>query len=255
MNEQSGLSGSEEWHGRKPSQGARSTITVATLAVILALLAYLLAERGLGLQTQSSGMLLGILSGLLTSGITAGAGWFLYDYFLPYYRHKHFRPKIGGKWFGYYPETLSESVVRMTEYVYMRQTADRVSGVITSRGYFDPKGVSKSEGNRVYDFVGEIFLDCVVLTWVSHEQDRDVAGAIVLNRVTDGLWHGIQVTGKSWVPYTMSSQFITEKEWLGLFCDSVLPSVPENQQPAEPKPQDPHDLLEREGENDNADDD
>ena len=119
-----------EWIGTKPSSQARLLIAIATISAIVAVVIYVIAERALNLQSPSGGMLMGILSGLLTSGVIAGVSWLVYDSFLPMQRHIEFRPKVDGKWFAYYP--VSDDGERMTEYVYMKQIADKVGGKITS---------------------------------------------------------------------------------------------------------------------------
>lgn len=196
----------DEWLGSKPGSTIRLTIAIATISAILAIIFYATIEFALGFQSPVGGMLIGIFSGLLASGIISGLSWFAYDSFLPTYRHLHFRPKIDGSWFGYYFDELHpEGFVR--EYIYIKQVADKISGTITS------------SGGRVYNFVGQITVETLVLTWKSHEQNRNLTGAIVLKPYQDGAWDGRQLSGLASglitsYPYIMQKRPISNELWL-----------------------------------------
>jgi hypothetical protein len=61
--------------------------------------------------------------------------------------HRGFSPKIEGNWYAYYVEGGE----RRTEYVLIKQVADRVSGTITSYKY-----------QQVFEFTGQIKVDTLV---------------------------------------------------------------------------------------------
>ena len=83
-------------------------------------------------------------------------------------RHAQFRPKINGKWFAYYQHDDSEKPI--TEFIYIEQIADKVSGTITN------------SINEAYEFSGQLVLGTLVLTWISQDEEYDVAGSMVLDR-------------------------------------------------------------------------
>lgn len=199
------------WLGKKPDSQTRLVIGVASVSLIVGIFLYGVYENYRGNQSGSGEWVLGILSGLVASGSIALYSWFVYDSYLPNQRHKEFRPHIDGEWFGYYAG--GKERVRIPEFVYIKQVADKVSGTMTN-----PENV-------VYDFTGQIVLGTLVLTWLSHDSEQDASGAIVMRPLKPKLWSGLQISGHSTadehheanqvasMPYLLSRTRITDEEW------------------------------------------
>src|SRR5690606_21325930 len=117
------------------------------------------------------------------TGLTTGITWLAYDYFFPLQRHLQFRPKMEGKWFGYFIEERTSQ--RCVEFIKVDQVADKVSGTMTG------------QENDLYDFVGQIVLGTLVVNWVSHDDENDLAGSLILRPLKSQLWSGLHVAGHS----------------------------------------------------------
>jgi hypothetical protein len=201
----------DEWLGKKPKSKTREVITIGVISAIFAVAVYGIIERVLNVQSSTGGFLIGIFSGLLTSGLTTGITWLAYDYFLPMQRHLQFRPKVDGKWFGYYKAENTDQ--RCVEFVKIDQVADKISGTMTG------------DENDVYEFVGQIVLGTLVLNWVSHDDENDMAGSMILRPIKSGLWSGLHIAGHSLAdrhhgagtivstPYLLSKAPITDNTW------------------------------------------
>ncbi|MFZ4658123.1 MAG: hypothetical protein ACOYNY_13990 [Caldilineaceae bacterium] len=170
-----------EWLGVKSALLPRTVITIITVSIVVALFIYAAVHYVVGIDSPFGGLLFGIFSGLLTSGMLAGISWFAYDYFLPMQRHKDFSPKVEGKWFGYYPQTHNGDPI--TEFVYVKQVARKVSGTI-----IDPNG-------EIYEFVGQLAPGTLSVSWFTEEGDRNRTGSIILAPTDDHIWQGLQVYG------------------------------------------------------------
>jgi hypothetical protein len=201
----------DEWLGIKPKSKTRAVIAIGVISAIVAISIYGIIERALNTQSSTGGFLLGIFSGLLTSGLTTGVTWLAYDYFLPRQRHLQFRPKVHGKWFGYYSaENITQ---RCVEFLNIEQVADKISGTM------------RSQDNDVYDFVGQIVLGTLVLTWVAHDDENDIAGSLILRPLKSGLWSGLHIAGHALAdrhhgagtivstPYLLSKTSINDDVW------------------------------------------
>jgi len=209
-----GSSGSQHsgWKGMRPDSRLRQVIAVATVSAVTAIGLYALVGYALSTESPYAGLMAGVISGLLTSGLIAAAGWFMYDLILPTRRHRAFPTKIEGAWFGYYPVEKDGEIVPFAEYIFLEQVAERLSGRITS------------QQNCIYDFFGHVSSNTVVVTWVSHQAEHGRTGAIALKAKAPGLWAGIQVAGHigggmCQMPYLMSRHPIEDTQWHALFGD------------------------------------
>lgn len=180
----------------------RRVFLVATAAAILGILTFSVLEGLILSQRATSRAVTLILSGLMASAIFTLL-WFAYHHFL----HALFRPKVDGRWFFYYPG--------FTEFVNIRQTAGRVSGTITS------------DLGTPYGFTGRIVAGTLILTWVSHEKQRDLSGTIVLAQKAHGFWLGFSLVGHeggkvALLPYIMTKDPIPDQNYLMQRFESLL---------------------------------
>lgn len=211
MSKTNGVLPQEEWLGKKPKSRTRGAVSLVVVSAVVAIAIYGIIEQALDIQSPTGGFLIGVFSGLLTAGLATGVTWLAYDYFLPTQRHLDFRPKIEGRWFGYYSTDACPQ--RCVEFIRLDQVADKVSGTITG------------QENDVYSFVGQIVLGTLVLTWISSDDEIDVSGSLILRPIKPGLWSGLHVAGHSLAdrhhnagtivstPYLLSKTSVTDETW------------------------------------------